>query len=173
MDAQRRGGVEDQSRITGCAIPGHRIVGVIGGKQRINVDGRTLEVNVPAGIAPGQVIRLAGQGHRGPGRSSDLLLEVDYRPHGEFEHKNQVKAGRLGNRQIIRADALEFLPSLGIHVQHEIALGGLKAFLQAMDVVLVHDHRNVPPTVDGFIQYFKTCQPHLSSAPGSAPVSAH
>ena len=56
-----------------------------GGKQRINVDGRTLEVNVPAGIAPGQVIRLAGQGHRGPGRSSDLLLEVDYRPHGEFE----------------------------------------------------------------------------------------
>ena len=56
-----------------------------GGKQRINVDGRTLEVNVPAGIAPGQVIRLAGQGHRGTGRSSDLLLEVDYRPHGEFE----------------------------------------------------------------------------------------
>jgi len=56
-----------------------------GGKQRINVNGRTLEVNVPVGIAPGQVIRLAGQGHRGPGRSSDLLLEVDYRPHGKFE----------------------------------------------------------------------------------------
>jgi len=56
-----------------------------GGKQRISVDGRTLEVNVPVGIAPGQVIRLAGQGQRGPGRSSDLLLEVDYRPHGEFE----------------------------------------------------------------------------------------
>ena len=56
-----------------------------GGKQRINVDGRTLEVNVPVGISPGQVIRLAGQGQRGPGRSSDLLLEVDYRPHGEFE----------------------------------------------------------------------------------------
>ncbi len=56
-----------------------------GGKQRISVDGRTLEVNVPVGIAPGKVIRLAGQGIRGPGRSSDLLLEVDYRPHGEFE----------------------------------------------------------------------------------------
>lgn len=56
-----------------------------GGKQRISVDGRTLEVNVPAGIAPGQVIRLAGQGRRGNGRSADLLLEVDYRPHGEFE----------------------------------------------------------------------------------------
>ncbi len=56
-----------------------------GGKQRINVDGRTLEVNVPAGIAPGQVIRLAGQGRRGAGIASDLLLEIDYRPHGEFE----------------------------------------------------------------------------------------
>lgn len=56
-----------------------------GGKQRINVDGRTLEVNVPAGIAPGQVIRLAGQGRRGGGQASDLLLEIDYRPHGEFE----------------------------------------------------------------------------------------
>jgi curved DNA-binding protein len=52
-----------------------------GGKQRIEVDGRTLEVNVPAGIAPGQVIRLAGQGRRG----ADLKLEIDYRPHGEFE----------------------------------------------------------------------------------------
>ncbi len=56
-----------------------------GGKQRITVDGRTLEVNVPAGIAPGQVIRLAGQGRSGGGRASDLLLEIDYRPHAEFE----------------------------------------------------------------------------------------
>lgn len=56
-----------------------------GGKQRIAVDGRTLEVNVPAGIAPGQVIRLAGQGRSGGGRASDLLLEIDYRPHADFE----------------------------------------------------------------------------------------
>ena len=56
-----------------------------GGKQRISVDGRTLEVNVPAGIAPGQVIRLAGQGRRSGAHASDLLLEIDYRPHGEFE----------------------------------------------------------------------------------------
>lgn len=52
-----------------------------GGKQRIEVDGRKLEVNIPAGIQPGQVIRLAGQGQRG----ADLKLEIDYRPHGEFE----------------------------------------------------------------------------------------
>lgn len=52
-----------------------------GGKQRIGVDGRTLEVGIPAGVKPGQVIRLAGQG--GGGRH--LLLEVEYRPHPDFE----------------------------------------------------------------------------------------
>ena len=52
-----------------------------GGKQRIEVDGRKLDVGIPAGIQPGQVIRLAGQGRRG----ADLKLEVDYRPHAEFE----------------------------------------------------------------------------------------
>ena len=57
-----------------------------GGAQKISVDGRTLEVKIPAGIRPGQVIRLAGQGQQGPGaQRSDLLLEIDYRPHGEFE----------------------------------------------------------------------------------------
>ena len=56
-----------------------------GGAQRIGVDGRTLEVKVPAGIRPGQVIRLAGQGHNAGGRKSDLLLEIDYRPHADFE----------------------------------------------------------------------------------------
>ena len=56
-----------------------------GGIQRIGVDNRTLEVKVPAGIRPGQVIRLAGQGHNAGARRSDLLLEIDYRPHADFE----------------------------------------------------------------------------------------
>ena len=56
-----------------------------GGTQTIGVDGRTLEVKIPAGIRPGQVIRLAGQGQAQGSRRSDLLLEIDYRPHGEFE----------------------------------------------------------------------------------------
>ena len=61
-------------------------VAYAGGMQRIGVDGRTLEVKVPAGIRPGQVIRLAGQGQQQPGgRRADLLLEIDYRPHPEFE----------------------------------------------------------------------------------------
>ncbi|KAA2286131.1 DnaJ C-terminal domain-containing protein [Arenimonas fontis] len=52
-----------------------------GGRQRIEVDGRTLDVTVPAGIGQGQVIRLAGQGRGG----GSLLLEVHYRPHADFE----------------------------------------------------------------------------------------
>ena len=56
-----------------------------GGKQSIGVDGRTLQVQIPAGIRPGQVIRLAGQGQGQEPRRSDLLLEIDYKPHGEFE----------------------------------------------------------------------------------------
>lgn len=60
-----------------------------GGNQRFSVDGRTLDVKVPAGIKPGQVIRLAGQGRRQGGRAGDLLLEIDYRPHPQFEVDGQ------------------------------------------------------------------------------------
>jgi len=60
-------------------------VAYTGGSQRIGVDGRTLEVKIPAGIRPGQVIRLAGQGQNAGPRKSDLLLEIDYRPHADFE----------------------------------------------------------------------------------------
>ena len=56
-----------------------------GGQQRFTVDGRTLEVKIPVGIKPGQVIRLAGQGLSSGARKSDLLLEIDYRAHADFE----------------------------------------------------------------------------------------
>lgn len=56
-----------------------------GGSQRIDVNGRTLEVKIPAGVQPGQVIRLAGQGHRGRVRNGDLRLQIEYRAHPEFE----------------------------------------------------------------------------------------
>ena len=52
-----------------------------GGAMRIAVNGRTIEVKVPRGIRPGQVIRLAGLGERG----GNLLLEVEYGTHPRFE----------------------------------------------------------------------------------------
>ena len=51
-----------------------------GGAIRISVNARTLDVRVPKGIKPGQVIRLGGQGAHG-----DLLLEVEYAAHPQFE----------------------------------------------------------------------------------------
>jgi len=61
-----------------------------GGRERISLrDGngeRTLEVKIPAGIQPGQQIRLAGQGYPGMsgGKAGDLILEVGLREDGRF-----------------------------------------------------------------------------------------
>jgi curved DNA-binding protein len=51
-----------------------------GGVERVSVGGRTLDVKIPAGVQPGQHIRLAGQGSGG----GDLLLEIGYRAHPRF-----------------------------------------------------------------------------------------
>jgi len=70
-----------------------------GGRTRVALhDGsgneRVLEVKIPAGIQPGQVIRLSGQGHpgRNGGPSGDLLLEVQFRDDPRF---------RLDGRNVI------------------------------------------------------------------------
>ena len=61
-----------------------------GGSERISLrDGggdRTLDVRIPAGIRPGQQIRLAGQGYAGAngGPAGDLLLEIHFRDDGRF-----------------------------------------------------------------------------------------
>lgn len=62
-----------------------------GAQQRVQVNGKTLEVRIPAGVAPGQQIRLAGQGENG----GALLLEIAYRPHRLFEVKGRNVTLRL------------------------------------------------------------------------------
>lgn len=63
-----------------------------GGRTRLNLDDgsgqeRVLEVKIPAGIQPGQVIRLSGQGHPGGGGgpNGDLMLEVGIRDDARFK----------------------------------------------------------------------------------------
>ncbi|WP_233843015.1 DnaJ C-terminal domain-containing protein [Dyella sp. 2HG41-7] len=63
-----------------------------GGKTRLSLDDgsgveRVLEVKIPAGIQPAQVIRLGGQGHPGAGGgpNGDLLLEVGIRDDARFK----------------------------------------------------------------------------------------
>jgi curved DNA-binding protein len=58
-----------------------------GGRRRISLgDGRSLEVQIPAGVRDGQRIRLAGEGQPGAsdGASGDLFLRVRLRPHPRF-----------------------------------------------------------------------------------------
>jgi curved DNA-binding protein len=50
---------------------------------RVGYQDRTLNVKIPRGVCPGQVIRLAGQGAPGT-PAGDLLLEVEFRPHPRF-----------------------------------------------------------------------------------------
>ena len=47
---------------------------------------RTLEVTIPAGVRPGQMVRLRGQGEAGhdSAPAGDLFLEVQLRPHPRF-----------------------------------------------------------------------------------------
>jgi len=58
--------------------------------DRRRVDGtaerRNLRVKIPAGVLPGQVIRLGSQGDEGAGGpAGDLLLEVQHQPHRHYK----------------------------------------------------------------------------------------
>lgn len=69
-----------------------------GGVQRLSLpEGKTLEVKIPAGILPGQQIRLGGQGTAGSAGApaGDLLLEIRYRPHPGFEVEGRNVVHRL------------------------------------------------------------------------------
>jgi curved DNA-binding protein len=58
----------------------------IDGQGRPHLVTRTLDVKIPAGIRPGQYIRLAGQGLPGHGGepAGDLYLEVRIAPHKQY-----------------------------------------------------------------------------------------
>jgi curved DNA-binding protein len=76
LDATLRGGTRQLS----LRIP------EIDAEGRLVSKERTLNVQVPKGILPGQHIRLAGQGARAPGEGTsgspgDLFIEVEFQPH--------------------------------------------------------------------------------------------
>ncbi|TNE36028.1 MAG: hypothetical protein EP348_07840, partial [Alphaproteobacteria bacterium] len=68
----------------------------LGDKRRLTMGdgGRTLDVNIPAGVSDGQQIRLKGQGDPGiaGGPAGDILINVSVRPHALFtrDGKNVV-----------------------------------------------------------------------------------
>jgi curved DNA-binding protein len=61
-----------------------------GGRRKLTLgDGRSYDVNIPAGVREGQLIRLAGEGVQGAGGgpAGDLLLRVRIRPHPRFRRE--------------------------------------------------------------------------------------
>jgi DnaJ-class molecular chaperone len=69
----------------GTGRKGGKACPVCGGQGMVRRP-KTLDVNIPAGVRNGTVIRLAGQGEGGPkgAASGDLLLRVRLLPHREF-----------------------------------------------------------------------------------------
>jgi curved DNA-binding protein len=60
------------------------------GTQRLlQLDGRRLEVKIPAGVKTGSRVRVAGEGAPGAagGASGDLYLKINVLPHATFERK--------------------------------------------------------------------------------------
>lgn len=59
-------------------------------------DRRSLRVKLPAGMLPGQQVRLSGQGGEGTdGQSGDLLLEVQHLPHRRYTQEGRDLTLRL------------------------------------------------------------------------------
>jgi curved DNA-binding protein len=61
-----------------------------GGRRRLSLeDGRSIEVNIPAGVREGQRVRLAGQGGAGRdgGPAGDLYLRILLKPHARFRRR--------------------------------------------------------------------------------------
>jgi len=62
-----------------------------GGRRRLTLDDREIDVNFPAGVRDGQLIRLAERG--GPGRdggpSGDLYLRIALKPHPHFRRRGE------------------------------------------------------------------------------------
>lgn len=94
-----------------------------GTSQRVDILGKTLEIKIPAGIAPGQVIRLKGQG----GNGRDLLIEIGYRPHPFYELD--------GRDVILRRRIMPWQAALGTRIEVPTLAGPV--------------HLNVPAGSDG------------------------
>jgi curved DNA-binding protein len=101
-----------------------------GGKQRLGLRDatgeRTLDVNIPAGILPGKVIRLAGQGEPGynGAPAGDLLMEVQVREDPQFRlHGQDVEVEVPVSPWEAALGAKIPVPTLGGNVELKIPAG--------------------------------------------------
>jgi len=60
---------------------------VLGGKHKINVEGDSFDIKIPAGIKSGETMRVRGKGKSYQGHRGDLLIKVEVSPSSEYERK--------------------------------------------------------------------------------------
>ncbi len=91
-----------------------------GDSVRIGVGGRSLDVRIPKGVKPGQSIRLKGQG----GQGGDLLLEIEYAAHPQYEvdGRNLIHVLGVMPWQAALGDTVS-VPTLGGRVELKIPPG--------------------------------------------------
>jgi DnaJ-class molecular chaperone len=85
------------------------LIAALGGAVQLGVEGRELEVKVPAGVEEGQKLRLAGQGPGG----ADLIVQLHVTPHPYFrrEGHNVVLEVPLGLAEAVLGTRVE-VPTL-------------------------------------------------------------
>lgn len=90
---QRGGGMRARGQDVSYAIKIDFLEAAKGGSRRVTLaGGRTLDINIPAGIGDAQTIRLKGQGHAGlgGGPAGDALIKVEVEPHPVFTRDGDV-----------------------------------------------------------------------------------
>ena len=60
---------------------------VQGGKYSMNVDGKSFDIKIPAGIKSGETLRVRGKGKSYQGHQGDLLIKVEVADSPEYERK--------------------------------------------------------------------------------------
>ena len=90
-----------------------------GASRRVTMhDGRDLNVNIPAGLKSGQILRLKGQGMPGVmgGEAGDALVEIEVRPHPVFERDgNTIKSALpISLTEAVRGGPVEVQTITGI-----------------------------------------------------------
>ncbi|MDB5746360.1 MAG: cytochrome biosis protein [Massilia sp.] len=75
-----RDAYQGATRTVSLRVPRQQAMGEMRG--RAVMEEKTLSVNIPRGVTPGQQLRLAGQGHEGHGGAGpgDLYLEIGFAP---------------------------------------------------------------------------------------------
>ncbi|WP_373086934.1 DnaJ C-terminal domain-containing protein [Sneathiella sp.] len=88
-----RGRMPERGQDRKFAIEIEFVEGALGGKRRLTMGdgGRTLDVNIPAGVTDGQQIRLKGQGEAGSGGApaGDILINVSVKKHSLFKREGK------------------------------------------------------------------------------------